>query len=342
MTLRTSVSRRGALCATVAAMVLAGGGTGALNASDRQARPVDWAAVAPATVEPRRGFVRLSAALTAPVAQIRVVVGQKVAAGDLLVTLDDAPQRASLAGAKAEVAFRKSERDAALSGDKARNAARDRIASAETAVTRARDALDQARGAGSDAAAARKALSDAQSEREAALRAFDMLAVTGPAKGPTRVESALAIARGELQAARADLDRTRIRAPQDGTVLRLPQSVGELAEPSGKRPLAVIGDLSSLRLKAEVDERDISRVAQGQAVMVRTLAGNTQIRGSVSSVAPIVRPKRLATDNPGEPMDKGVVEVLVALEPGAALLPGQRVDAYFMAKKGDGDAISSN
>ncbi len=81
---------------------------------------------------------------------------------------------------------------------------------------------------------------------------------------PTSAESALAAARAERSALAALLEKSRIRAPLTGVVLRLEAKVGEIVAPSPELALAVIGDTAHLRVRTEVDERDAGKVRIGQ------------------------------------------------------------------------------
>ena len=77
------------------------------------------------------------------------------------------------------------------------------------------------------------------------------------------------LARADLTSAEIALERTRVRAPADGTVLNMIGKAGETAVPSPESALVVFGDLSSLRLRAEVEERDAAKIHVGQRVVVK-------------------------------------------------------------------------
>lgn len=68
--------------------------------------------------------------------------------------------------------------------------------------------------------------------------------------------------------ARARLADYRLSAPFAGQVLRRDAEPGDLA--SVGTPLFVIADLGSLRITAEIDERDVGRLAVGQTAAVRS------------------------------------------------------------------------
>jgi HlyD family secretion protein len=121
-----------------------------------------------------------------------------------------------------------------------------------------------------------------------------------------------------------------IRAPIDGSVLQINGKIGELASPSAAQPLIVLGDVSKLRVRAEVDERDFGDIKVGQAALVRTSAfKDREIAGKVSSIAPIVDAGRINLRGQRNMTDVNVVEVVIDLiEPGP-LTTGMKVDVYF-------------
>ncbi len=105
---------------------------------------------------------------------------------------------------------------------------------------------------------------------------------------------------------------------------------GELAAPAGTQPLVLIGDMSSLRVRAEVDERDIEKIKAGQAAVVRAAAfRGRDFAGKVSFVAQLVQPGRNSTVSQRSLTDIDVVEVLVDLSEPGPLVAGMKVDVYF-------------
>ena len=93
------------------------------------------------------------------------------------------------------------------------------------------------------------------------------------------------VARTELRLAFVELDRLTIRAPIAGTVLVVNAKVGELATPSSPQPLISLGDLSTLRVRAEVDERDVGKIKLGQKVVIRADAFRTACREGIGHSA---------------------------------------------------------
>ena len=136
---------------------------------------------------------------------------------------------------------------------------------------------------------------------------------------PTRLEAALTAGRAELSLAEAALERTRIRAPSTGTVLQINAKVGETAAPSPENVLVVVGDTASLRVRAELEERDIGKVRVGQTAVVRSDAfPGKDFEGKVSSLAQALGPSRLGQRGPRRPTDIDVLEVIIDLDRPAA------------------------
>jgi HlyD family secretion protein len=120
-----------------------------------------------------------------------------------------------------------------------------------------------------------------------------------------------------------------IRAPIDGTILQMNAKPGELASPSGTQPLIVLGDISGLRVRAELDERDFGEIKVGQQVMVRPAAfRGREFAGTVTFIAPLVEQGRNSRGQRNV-TDVDVVEVLVSLTEPGPLAVGMKVDVYF-------------
>ena len=296
-----------------------------------------WQAVAPGRVEPSSGEIRITSVVGALVGEVLVKVNDKVFAGEPLIRLRDDELRARLAAAEAQVALRQRVRNDQRASGKAadRRKAEDALSEAESEIFDARSAVDVAAVArrvsgGSDAriSAARASLARAQEKlrtRAAALRAIE-----DESPLPSQSDAQLTIARAELSVARAVLDKMTIRAPIAGTVLQVNAKVGETAMPSSAQPLLLIGDVSALRVRAELDDRDVGNVKIGQPVVVRATAfPGREISGKVAFVAPIVGPASGVARGPRNPTDVDVVEVLIDLANPGPLTPGMQVDTYF-------------
>jgi len=311
---------------------------GALRSADGAAAEKNWEAVAPGLVEPQSGEIKIAPAAMGRISEVLVKAGDTVLAGEVLLRLDDEQARARLASAQAQAAMRKRTRDEQSAGRATdRRKAEDAAADAETALLNARDAFDRAAiakrtGGGSDGdlAAARAALTAAEqaaAQKQAALHKIEAASDTPL---PTQTEGALNVARAELRLALVELDNTAVRAPIASTVLQVNAKAGELAAPTAPRPLLSLGDVSALRVRAELDERDLGKVKLGNKVVVRTDAfPGREFAGKVAAIAPIVQAARITVPESRNLTDLNVAEVLIDLAEPGPLVVGMKVDAYF-------------
>jgi HlyD family secretion protein len=302
-----------------------------------------WDAVALGRVEPISREIRIAAPVPGRVADVLVKANDDVVAGELLVRLDDAEALARLAAADAQVALHKRARNdqSMPAGSADRRKAEDAAFDAERTVGDARSALDKAaadRRAGTasqaDLDAARQALSHAKDHLREQQDALAKLKTAPETALPSRLEGELNVARADWTVAQAELEKTRIRAPIDGSVLQVDAKKGELAMPTSEAALMVVGDVSALRVRAELDEQYLEKMRVGQRVMVRTAAfAGREFDGKVSSVARIVGPERINSRGPRKFNDVDVLEVVVDLSNPGPLVVGEQVDVYFSSDR---------
>ena len=301
--------------------------------------PKRWQAVAPGRVEPWSGEIKVAAPVIATIGEVLVKPTDKVFAGELLIRLQDEEVRARLATAEAQVAMRKRARNDQTASNRVidRRRSEDAVGDAERAVVDARAAIDTASiarraGTGSEG--------DVETARAAYARVLDRLKHErlelrkllndSSVPLPVAVDGQLNVARTELAGAEAALEKLMIRAPIDGTVLQLNGRAGELASPSSTHPLLVLGNVSKLRVRAEVDERDFGDIKLGQVALVRTNAfRGREIAGKVFSIAPMVDAGRISQRGQRSMTDVNVVEVVVDLVEPGPLAVGMKVDVYF-------------
>ncbi len=301
--------------------------------------PPVWAASATGRVEPKEGEVRISSQVAGLIAGVSVATNDKVQAGDVLVSLDSDDYMPKLAAARSEAEVRMLERDEEPATGLAleRRQAEDGVNEADRALFQAQVALDQAyvaskRANGDEAAvkAARDKLAEAKKTAEA--KRETLATIVGKPGMPlqTRLESALLMARTDLAQVENAIEKTRVRAPSDGTVLNVWAKAGEVAAPSPDAALVLFGDTSSMRVRAEVEERDVTKIRVGQRVVVRADGyPDKDFEGVVTQIAPALGSPRITTRGPRRPNDVEVLEVLIALDGTPPLLTGMRVDAFF-------------
>jgi HlyD family secretion protein len=304
-----------------------------------------WETVTLGRVEPRSGEIKIGAAVPGRIADVLVRANDDVFAGELLVRLDDTEALARVAEADAQVALHKRARNdqstPAASAD--RRKAEDAVADSERSVADAQSALDKVtadyRAAGASKAdldAARSTLLRVQSRLHDQQGALAKLKSASDTPLPTRLEGELNVAQADWALAQAAFEKTRIRAPVDGVVLQVDAKKGEMAVPAVEPAMLVVGDLSALRVRAEVDQQYLGKVQVGQHVEVRAAAfRGRRFDGKVSSIARIVGPSRINSGDPRKFNDVDVLEVAVDLTDPGPLVVGEQVDVYFKSDQSE-------
>jgi RND family efflux transporter MFP subunit len=145
-------------------------------------------------------------------------------------------------------------------------------------------------------------------------------------------ERGLGIAAARRRAAIAARDRydaliakTRIVSPIDGVVVARLANPGESVAVAAR--LAVVADLTRVRVEAEVDEVDAGAVALGADATV-TAEGFPGLswRGKVEEIPDVVVGRQLRPEDPARPVDMRVLLVKIALKEPTPLKLGQRVE----------------
>ncbi|HRD74342.1 MAG TPA: efflux RND transporter periplasmic adaptor subunit [Hyphomicrobiaceae bacterium] len=298
-----------------------------------------WAAAAPGRIEPKGGEFRIGPQSSGRIVDVVVQLNDRVVAGELLARLDDEELLTRMAAMETENAVRKRERDAETVNRLAldRRNAEDALSNSERAVAKALHEVDRIRTSTKAGSAAADALIAAQDRLAAArnklLADRDALARLQATQGmplPTRLEANLSAGRADLSLLETALERLRVRAPAAGSVLQLHAKVGETVAPSIEHPLLVLGDLTALRVRAEVEEREAPKIRIGQKVVVRSDAHpGRDFEGQVVVIAQSLSAPKLGARGPRKPTDVDVLEVQVELAGGGPLLPGMRVDVLF-------------
>ena len=147
-----------------------------------------------------------------------------------------------------------------------------------------------------------------------------------------RADSEVRLAEEQARTAKARLDKCTVKAPLSGTVLRTFLRVGESVSTVFPQPIISLADTSQIRVRAEVDERDVGRVYLGQSVIVVADAyPDKKFAGRVSRVGAVMGRKKVRTSDPAEKSDRDVLEVLVDLdETESYLVVGLRTSVQFL------------
>ncbi|MDJ0618654.1 MAG: ABC exporter membrane fusion protein [Calothrix sp. MO_192.B10] len=121
------------------------------------------------------------------------------------------------------------------------------------------------------------------------------------------VKRALAI----VKKAQADLRLAYVRSPQDGQVFKIYTRPGEVPSSDG---VVEIGQTSQMYAVVEVYQSDISKVRQGQKVLLTSDSLSGKLRGNVERIGWQIQRQNVINSDPSSNIDARVVEVHVQLD----------------------------
>lgn len=294
----------------------------------------------PGSVEPASEELRINAQMSGRLRDVVVEEGDRVERGQLLAVLENDDFAARVALAEAELRLREAELRRVVNGARSQerreaqaavNEAEAVLENARVEWQRRRTGFEQGVFAKEEADRAEREFGVAQARLKAAQERYDMLEEGEREEDRARAEANVELARARVAEARAVYEKTFVRAPADGVVLRKRLKAGESYSDQQDTPVVILGDLARLRVRMDVDENDIARLRLGQRAYVTADAFPGQkFWGTVVEIGQILGPKNVRTEQPGEFVDRKILETLIELEPGAALRPGLRVDAFIV------------
>ena len=239
------------------------------------------------------------------VSEVTVALNQSVRAGTPLFRLDTRHLQASLAVQEAHLA-----------------AARARRVPALTQAEDLRDRLDRSR---------KLRGGTVISEEEWARTEFALKAAEARV---AEIEAEGIVAEASVAAVRTEIARCTIVAPIDATVLQLKIRPGEFATagPTGT-PLIVLGHLTPLHLRTDIDEHEAWRVGPESRARGH-VRGNAALSSTLSFVRfePFVIPKRSLTGDSLERVDTRVLQAVYRIDRSDLnLYVGQQMDVFIEA-----------
>ena len=145
-------------------------------------------------------------------------------------------------------------------------------------------------------------------------------------------QAEIVTARGQVEAAETDIERSTVRAPLEATVLQLNVRPGQFAgADQSAGALLIIGRVRPLHLRVDVDEQDAWRV-DPKAPAVACVRGRADIEVPLKFVrfAPMIVPKRSLTGSGTERVDTRVLQAIyqITAEP-LPLFVGQQMDVFI-------------
>jgi multidrug resistance efflux pump len=119
-----------------------------------------------------------------------------------------------------------------------------------------------------------------------------------------------------------------VKAPIDGDILSVKVRAGEFYQP-GSDSVVVMGDTTHMRVRIDIDERDLARVAVGARVIARVPARpGENFEGKVVEIGRRMGRKNVRSDDPVERNDAKILEVVAEMNSSAGLVVGQRVTGF--------------
>jgi multidrug resistance efflux pump len=293
-------------------------------------------------VEPQTENIAIGTPLSGLVEAVPVRVGQRVGAGDVLFRLDSRAleaelkaRQASLAAAHAQVArLRSMPRPEEVPAAKARLAeAKANLELQERLLEISRNLYQRRATSLEEYTQRRQARASAVAQADRAAADLRLLEAGAWASDLDVARASVGQAQAQVEQTRAELDRLVVRAPLDGEVLQVNVRTGEFAAAQSGQGLVVLGNVSRLHVRVEIDEHDLHRLRTA-AVAEAAPRGNPQARFPLSfvRVEPFVTPKRVLTSDSAERVDTRVLQVVYAVEAkGAPLYVGQQLDVWIEA-----------
>ncbi|WP_268885690.1 HlyD family secretion protein [Fundidesulfovibrio magnetotacticus] len=298
-----------------------------------------WVAAA-GRVEPASEEMRLGFDIPGRISEMLVEEGDRVSRGQPLARLADADIQARLEQARADVASAEASLDKVVAGARAmeRVEAAAVLREASSVAANARRESERrsdlvARGVISreEADRAEKDFLVARQREEQARQRFHLVNDPSRAEDVRKAEAEHARAVAQLEEARAYVEKALIRAPLDGVVLRKHRRAGEMVSTNFDSPVVTVGDVTVLRVRADVDEKDVDKVRVGQrAYAVADAYGDRRFEGRVIRVARMLGRKNVRTDDPAERLDTKILETLVEFAPGEEIPVGMRMDVFIL------------
>ncbi|MDJ0596799.1 MAG: ABC exporter membrane fusion protein [Pleurocapsa sp. MO_226.B13] len=116
-----------------------------------------------------------------------------------------------------------------------------------------------------------------------------------------------------VKKAETELAQAYVRTPIAGQILKIHTHPGETIDE--EHGIAELGQTEQMVVVAEVYQTDIDRVSLGQTALVTSEALSEELQGTVSEIGLQVTRQNVFSNQPGENLDRRVVEVEIRLTP---------------------------
>lgn len=279
--------------------------------------------------------------LNGKVARILVQEGDRVSPGQLVAVLDNADLSAQTQAVERQLAVAQSRLKEVLAGTR-----HEEIMQAAAALGGANAAQQEAehlyqrykdlRAKGMVSPASlderERVLKETQARVEEATQQHKLL-LAGPRPETVKLSrDQVTLAQAELEHSRKLLDKTLVRSPIAGTVIKRYLDEGEGVTP--EIPILAVADLGHVWINAEVDETDVGRIALGDPVAISSDAyPRTVFKGIIRQIADYAGERRVKPNDPAVNLGLKVVQVKIGLEQAAPFRLGMTVDVKISPQR---------
>jgi RND family efflux transporter MFP subunit len=143
-------------------------------------------------------------------------------------------------------------------------------------------------------------------------------------------------AKAELDLAEITLDKSTVKSPIDGEVLKVNVKLGEFyGQSSVLKPSMLIGDLTQMFIRVEVDEIESYKVKNGGEATAMP-RGNPELKIPLhfERIEPYIVPKTTITGAASEKIDTRVLELIYSFDNSKyGILVGGQMDVYIKLAK---------
>ncbi len=292
-------------------------------------------------VEANTENINLSCAVSGQVTAVYVEAGDRVQVGQKLFSLDDrdleadlAVKRAALDAARARLTKLEEEpRAEDIPPVEARvREAEANLGNAEVQLRLIESVHDKRAVREEDVQARKYAYKAAQAQLADAQSQLVLLKAGAWAPDLAVAKSDLAQAEAQLRSVETNIERLTTVAPITGVVLQKRVRLGQYAQCGPQiEPLMILGNVSPLNVRVDVDEEDAGRVHAGSpAVAAPRGDGSLKIPLEFVRFEPYVIPKQSLTGDSTERVDTRVLQVIYRVKgENATLHVGQQMDVYI-------------
>lgn len=205
-----------------------------------------------------RDYVDVGAQVSGQLRVLHVKVGDEVKKGDLLAEIDTTVYKAKVDASRAQLRYQRAQ-----------------LGAKESDLSLAKIAYERQKNLHAKDATSLESLQSAHAQFQSAHASIEMIHAQ-----IEQIESS-------LRADEANLEYARIYAPMAGTVVSITARQGQTLNANQQAPIILrIADLSTMTIRAEVSEADVTKLRKGMDVYFKTLGSEFRWESKLDKVEP--------------------------------------------------------